>query len=72
MKKVGNKLIGRKVGRPKTGHTKEKISVSVDRKVLNTSLEKWQNKASTSGLVETLLRAYASGVLLLKTEAIES
>jgi hypothetical protein len=63
MKKVGNKLIKRKVGRPKTGHTKEKISVSVDRKVLNLSLEKWQNQASTSGLVEMLLRKYAAGSL---------
>jgi hypothetical protein len=59
--KVGNKL---KVGRPKTGQTKTKISVSVDRKVLQNSLAKWQNRASTSGLVETLLREYAAGGLL--------
>lgn len=63
MKKVGNKLKTRKVGRPNTGHTKEKISVSVDRKILHVSLEKWQNQASTSGLVEMLLRKYAAGSL---------
>jgi hypothetical protein len=74
MKKVGNKSKRggwrEKAGRKKTGQTKEKISVSVDRKVLQTSLAKWQNRASTSGLVETLLREYASGVLLFK-EVIE-
>lgn len=61
IKKVGIKL---KVGRPKTGQTKEKISVSVDRKVLQISLAKWQNRASTSGLVEHALREYAAGGLL--------
>jgi hypothetical protein len=60
MKKVGNKL---KVGRPKTGQTKAKISVSVDQKTLQDSLAKWQNRASTSGLVEMLLRGYVSGGL---------
>jgi hypothetical protein len=60
MKTVGNKL---KPGRPKTGQTKEKISVSVDRKVLQNSLAKWQNGATTSGLVEMLLRKYVSGGL---------
>jgi hypothetical protein len=59
--KVGNKL---KVGRPKTGQTKAKISVSVDKKVLQTSLTKWQNRASTSGLVEHALREYAADGLL--------
>jgi hypothetical protein len=67
MKKVGHKLEDaeqkRGVGRPKTGSTKKKISVSVDQKVLHTSLVKWQNEATTSGLVETLLRAYVSGGL---------
>jgi len=57
MKKVGNKL---NVGRPKTGQTKTKISVSVDRKVLQLSLAKWQNRASTSGLVEMLLRGFVN------------
>jgi len=60
MKKVGNKLT---VGRPKTGQTKAKISVSVDKKVLQLSLAKWQNQASTSGLVEMLLRGFAAGRL---------
>jgi hypothetical protein len=61
IEKVGNKLIKkRKVGRPKTGQTKEKISVSVDKKALQTSLKKWRNRASTSGLVEFLLRDYAT------------
>lgn len=57
MKKVGNKLL---VGRPKTGQTKAKISVSIDRKILQLSLAKWQNKASTSGLVEMLLRGFVN------------
>jgi hypothetical protein len=65
IEKVGNKLPKkRKVGRPKSGQTKEKISVSVDKKVLQTSLAKWQNRASTSGLVEWLMRQYAAGSLL--------
>ena len=59
-KKVGNKL---KVGRPQTGQTKAKISVSVDKKVLQRSLEKWQNRASRSGLVEMLLRGFLTGRL---------
>lgn len=67
MKKVGNKSNrgGQrdKAGRPKSGRTKQKISVSVDRKILQNSLEKWQNAASTSGLVEMLLRGYVSGGL---------
>jgi hypothetical protein len=58
MKKVGNKL---KVGRPQTGQTKAKISVSVNEKILNSSLAKWHNQATTSRLVETLLRGYAAG-----------
>lgn len=62
MKKVGNKL---NVGRPKTGQTKKKISVSVDEKVLQNSLAKWHNRASTSGLVEFLLRGYATGRLAI-------
>jgi hypothetical protein len=62
MKKVGNKS---RVGRPKTGWTKAKISVSVDKKILQTSLAKWQNQATTSGLVEMLLRGYAAGRLAI-------
>ena len=68
MKKVGHKSNrgGRRegAGHKKTGQTKEKISVSVDKKVLQTSLAKWQNRASTSGLVEHVLREYAAGGLL--------
>lgn len=67
MKKVGNKSkrggTRENAGRKKTGHTKEKISISVDRKILATSREKWQNGASTSRLVEMLLREYLSGGL---------
>jgi hypothetical protein len=67
MKKVGKKSNRggwrAKAGRKQTGRTKEKISVSVDKKVLQASLQKWRNRASTSGLVEYALREYAAGGL---------
>jgi hypothetical protein len=65
MKKVGHKSNRggwrERAGRKKTGQTKQKVSVSVDRKILRNSLAKWQNRASKSGLVEMLLREYVSG-----------
>jgi len=52
-----------KAGRKPTGETKAKISVSVDKEILQASLAKWHNRASKSGLVERLLREYAAGSL---------
>ena len=72
IKKVGNKSRhgGRRkrAGRKPTGITKKKLSVSVDRKVLKTSLEKWQDRDSTSSLVELLLRGYADGLIRVRPQ----
>lgn len=61
MKKVGieSKKGGARqgAGRPE-GKTKQKISVSVDSKLLEESLEMWKGK--TSQLVEQLLKDYTS------------
>ena len=60
MKKVGNKSnrggARSGAGRRPTGQTKEKISVSVDRKTLSNALAKWGGKKSP--LIEKLLQDY--------------
>lgn len=60
MNKVGNnsKRGGARegAGRPVTGQTKAKISISVDSNILDKALGKWGGKVSP--LVEKLLQSY--------------
>ena len=62
MKKVGKKSKrgGKRdnAGRPSTGITKVKKSVSLDKGLVSRSLEKWEGQ-TLSGLLEKLLRDYA-------------
>ena len=62
MKKVGNISShgGRRAGagRPKTGQSKQKISVSVDQQTWEKALKKWREKGSR--LIDKLLRDYVA------------
>lgn len=51
-------------GRPKTGVTKVRLCISVDKKVYQRALDKWiaaSHRGKTSQLVEWLLDSYVNG-----------